>query len=108
MIERAIGEQLLARLRKAGDQLVGAIDAQPQVLVVGGADQAGDDDVVAFGNGAADELVFEARLAFEVENLLLAIAHVDQRFARVVLGDQLARLRRHAEAQHARPGFVHA
>ena len=64
--------------------------------------------VVVFGDGAADELHLEARLAFEVEDLLLAIAHVDQRLARVVLGDQLAGLRRDAEAEHARPGLVDA
>ena len=59
-------------------------------------------------HGAADEADLGPRLALEVENLLAPIAHVDHRLARVVLGDELAVLRRDAEAEHARPGVVDA
>ena len=101
-IERAIREQLLARLREPGDELVGIVDAQPDVLVVGRALQHDEQQVRIVLHGAADEAHLGARLALEVENLLRAIAHVDHRLARVVLGDQLAVLRRDPEAEHPR------
>jgi hypothetical protein len=61
--------------------------------------------VLVVAHGAADELHFPSRLAFEVENLLDAILHVHERIARVVLRDRLAFLRRHPEAEDARPGI---
>ena len=99
----AVLEQLVAGLGEAADQLLGVVDLEPQVLVVGGALQHDQLQLLVVGERAAQELHLEARLALEVEDLLAAIADVDQRVAAVVLGQQLARLRRHAEAEHPRP-----
>ena len=58
--------------------------------------------VLVVGDGAAQELHLEARLALEVEDPLALVAHVDQRLAHVVLRDDLAFLRRHAELEQPR------
>ena len=54
----------------------------------------------------ANERHLGARLAFDVQNLLAAVAHVDERLLRVVLLDLLARLQRNAEGERPRPRFV--
>ena len=51
-----------------------------------------------------DELHLGARLPLVVENLFLAVGDVDERVARVVLGDELSRAWRDAELEDARPG----
>ena len=104
--QAAIREQLFARLREAGDELVGVVDAEAHVLVVGRPLQRDQQQVGIVVHRAADELHLGPRLALEVENLLPPVAHVDHGLARVVLGDQLAVLRRDAEAEHARPGVA--
>ena len=54
------------------------------------------------GHRAADELDFEVRLAVEEEDLFLAVLHVDQHLAHVVLRDLLALLIRNAEPNRPR------
>ena len=103
--EAAVAEQLLARLRKSADQLVLVVDADAQVLVVGRPLQGHELQVLVIGHRAPDELHLEARLALEVQNLLFQVAHVDERLARIVLRDELARLRRHAESEQPRTGI---
>ena len=103
--QAAILEQLVARLREAADELLGVVDLEPQVLVVGGALQHHQLQLLVVGQRPAQELHLEARLALEVEDLLAPIAHVDEHVAGVVLGQQLAGLRRHAEGEDARPGL---
>ena len=73
-IKPAVREQLLARLRKAGGELVGVVDAEAQVLVVGGAlQERRRSRFLSSRDGAADEVDFEARLALEVQDLLAPI-----------------------------------
>ena len=67
-----------------------------QVLVLGRALQDDDLQVLVVLDRAADELHLEPRLAFEVEDLLAPVVHLDERVARVVLRDLLAVLRRHS------------
>ena len=100
--DRAIGEQLFARLREPADQFVRRRDVAPPVLVLGGALQDDDLHVLVVLDRAADELHLEPRLAFEVQDLFLPVAHLDERVARVVLGDLLAFLRRNLEAEEPR------
>ncbi len=88
--EAAVLEELVARLREAADQLLGVVDLEPQVLVVGRALQHDELQLLVVGDRAPQELHLEARLALEVENLLAPVAHVDEHVARVVLGQQLA------------------
>ncbi len=82
------------------------IDAEAQVLVVRGALQDDELEVRIGVHRAADETDLGARLALEVEDLLAPVADVDHRLAGVVLGHQLAVLRRDAEPEHPRPGLV--
>ena len=91
---------------KPPTQFVRRVDVEPQELVVGGPLQRDDLQVLVVGHGAADELHLEPRLAFEIQDLLARVADVDQRVARVVLRDDLARLRRDPELEHARPGLA--
>ena len=100
--QRAVLEQLVARLREAADQLFGAADVLPVVLVLGGAQQADDLQVLVVLHGAADELVLGPRLALDVERLLDAVHHLDERVAVVVLRDLLVALSRDLEAEDAR------
>ena len=100
--DRAIREQLFARLREAADQLVGAADVEPQVLVFGRPLQDDDLQVLVVLDGAADELHFEARLALEVEHLLAAVGDLDERVAHVVLRDLFVGLRRNLEPEQPR------
>ena len=58
------------------------------------------------GDRAADELHFEVRLAVEEQDLLLAVLHVEQHLAHVVLRDLLAVLRRNPETDRPRAGLV--
>ena len=75
-----------------------------QVLVVGGALQRDDLQVLVVVDRAVEELHLRTRLAFEVQDLLGPIVDVDERLALVVLRDELAGARRDAEAEHARAG----
>ncbi len=100
--ETAVLEELVAGLGEAAHEFLGVVDLEAQVLVVGGALQHDELQLLVVGEGAAQELHLEARLAFEVEDLLAPVAHVDEHVAGVVLGQQLARLRRHAEGEDAR------
>ena len=54
----------------------------------------------------ANEPHLVARLAFDVENLLAAVAHLHERLLHVVLLDLLAGLRRNAEGERARAGVA--
>ena len=84
--QAAVGEQLLARLRKAREQLLGIVDVeQPHVLVVRRALQRDDREVLVLVDRAPEELHLRPRLPFVVEHLLAAVGDVDERFARVVL-----------------------
>ena len=78
--------------------------SEAEVLVVGGALQRHDLQVLVVVDGAMEELQLRTRLAFEVQDLLGAIADVDERLALVVLRHQLAGPRRDAETEHARAG----
>ena len=101
--EAAIGEQLLARLREAGGELdAGRVDVEAQVLVLGGALQRDQLEVLVVLDRLPRELHLEARLPFVIEDALLAIADVDLHVALVVLRDDFARLRRHLQAEDAR------
>ena len=103
--QAAVLEQLVARLREAADQFVRIlrlVAEEPHVLVVGGALQRDDLEVLVVGHGAAQELHLEARLAFEVEDALARVADVHQRLAHVVLRDELAVLRRDLELEEPR------
>src|SRR5207244_1438840 len=104
--DAAIGEQLLARLREAVDELGRTADRLAEVLVVGRPAKENDLQVLVVDGRAADEGRLVPRMAFEVEDLLAPIADLDERVARVVLRHLLARLRRHAEPEHARPGVT--
>src|SRR3970282_190445 len=64
--QAAIREQLFARLREAAEQVLGIVHVDPEVLVVGGALERDDLEVQIVGDGAADELHLEPRLALEV------------------------------------------
>ena len=113
--QAAVLEQLFARLREPADELFGIlrlVAEQPHVFVVGRALQRDDLEVLVVRDRAAQELHLEARFALEVENLLADVAHVHERFAHVVLRDELAVLRRHLELEESRPrlgrGGAHA
>ena len=75
----AVLEQLLARRRESVLQLLGAVDAEPQVLVrrvdrgLGRALQQHDLQVVVLVGRLADELRLGPRLALEIQNLLAAV-----------------------------------
>src|SRR6185436_20516511 len=100
--ERAIPEQLFARLREATLELVGilrVVAEQPHELVVRGPLQRNHLEVLVVGDRAAQELHLPSRLALEIEDLFARVAHVDQRLAHVVLRDELARLRRDLELE---------
>src|SRR5205814_3667163 len=77
--DRAIGEQLLARLGEARHQLVGRGDAKPVVLVLGGPLEDDEVDVLVAFHRAVHELHLEPRLPFEIEDLLFAVADLDER-----------------------------
>ena len=74
---------------------------EPEELVLGRALERDQLQVRVVLDRAADELHLEARLAFEIEDRLLAIADVDVDVALVVLRDDFAGLRRDSEAEHA-------
>src|SRR4030095_12673311 len=102
--QTAVLEQLFARLREAADQffrILRLVSEESNVLVIRCALQGDDLEVLVVHDGAAQELHFEARLAFEIEDLLAGIADVHQRFAHVVLRDELAFLRRDLELEEA-------
>ena len=103
---RAVAEQLGARFREAGRQLVGAVDVQAEKLVLGGPLQRDELEVRVGFDGRANEAHLRARLALEIENLLTPVAHVDERLLRVVLRDLLAGLRRDAERERSGAGVV--
>ena len=93
-----------ARVRwKAAGQVVRPVHVEPHELVLGGALQDGDLQVLVLLDRAAQELDLEAGLALEVQNLVSSIVDRDQRLADVVLRHHLARLRRDAEREEARP-----
>jgi hypothetical protein len=110
--EAAVLEELLARLGEPARQLVRVVHVQAQELVLRRALQADHLQVLVVGHGAAEELQLEARLAFEVEDLLAAVHDLDGHVLLVVLAMGLAGLGRDAEAERAGPGLgrgeVHA
>ena len=102
----AIGEQLLAGLREPGGELdARRVDVEPQELVLGGALERDELEVLVVLDRLPRELHLEARLPFVIEDALLAVADVDLDVALVVLRDDLAGLRRDLQAEDARPGF---
>jgi hypothetical protein len=105
--QRPIRKQLLACLRKSALELLGVVDADAHELVVRGALQRHHLEVLVLGDRAADELHLEPRLSLEVENLLLAVPHLDQRLAHVVLRNDLVGLLLDAELEQPRAGVGH-
>ena len=94
-----------SRSSEAADQLFGVVvEEKPQILVVGSPLQRDHAEVLVVGDRAVDELHLGARLAFVVEDQLLAVRDVDERLAHVVLRDELTRLLRDAEAEQPRAG----
>src|SRR5690242_12008455 len=87
--DRAIAEELSARFGKAAGQLVRGIDVEPKELVPRRPLERDDLQIRIGGNRGADEAHLVARLAFDVEDFLTSVAHVDQRLLRVVLFDLL-------------------
>src|SRR5690606_16222954 len=83
--DRAIREQLLARGRKPAEQLARAVHVQTHELVRSHPLERDDLKIAVRCNGTSQELELPARLAFEVEDLLPRVAHVNQRFLLVVL-----------------------
>ncbi len=102
----SVGEQLLPRPREASCQLIGALHVQPHELVLRRPLQGHDPNVRIIRHRAADKLHLESRLAFEIEDLLPTIRHEDQRFALVVLRDDLVGLRGDAEPIRPRPSLL--
>ena len=98
----AVGKELLARLRESAEQVIGIVDAEAEVFVVGRPLQRHQPQVGVVLHGAADELQLEARLPFEIEDALGPVADVDQRLAHVVLRHHLAGTRRDLEAEDPR------
>jgi hypothetical protein len=71
--DRAVREQLLARLREAAEQLVLVADVAAPVLVLGGPQQDRDLQVLVVLDRPPDELHLDPGLAFEVEDLFTPI-----------------------------------
>ena len=80
--------------KPAGELDARRVDVEPQELVLGGALQRDQLEVLVVLDRLPRELHLEARLAFVIEDALLAIADVDLDVALVVLRDDLAGLRR--------------
>ena len=72
---------------------------EAEELVLGRALQRDELEIRVRPRRRANEPHLVARLAFDVENLLATVAHVDERLLRVVLLDLLARLQRNAERE---------
>ena len=70
--------------------MIGIVDAEAEVFVVGRPLQRHQPQVGVVLHGATDELQLEARLPFEIEDALGPVADVDQRLAHVVLRHHLA------------------
>jgi hypothetical protein len=100
----AILEQLLARLGESREELIGRLD-EPEILVLGRSHDRDELEVRIILDRLPRELQLEARLAFVIEDALAPIADVDLHVALVVLRDHFAGLRRHLQAEHARPGL---
>ena len=101
--QAAVPEEVGARRREAPGQLVRPLDAEAEELVLGRALQQRDVEVLVVRHPAQEKLHLPARLAFEVQDPLAAVLDDDQRLAEIVLGDHLARLRRHPEAEEPGP-----
>ena len=106
MISARYRNKLGARLRKSAEQLVGRVDVEAQKLVLGRALQRDELEVRVRLDRGANEAHLVARLALDVEDLLAAVAHVDERLLRVVLLHLLARLHGNAKGERARAGVV--
>src|SRR5699024_10823620 len=79
---------------------------EAQELVLGGALQCDDLNVRIRFDGGANEAHLVARLALDVENLLTAVANVDEHLLSVVLRDLLARLYGDSKGERPRSGVV--
>ena len=97
-----VGEQLCRAHRKSFAQLRRRVDALAVVLVRRGAHHARDAQRAIAFRGAPHELVFPARLAFDVKNIAPGRRHIDDARARVVDGVALAFERIEREAQLVR------
>ena len=102
--DRPVREELLSRLGKSADDLVGAFHIEAEVLVFRRALQDGDRQILVVSHGAANELGFESRFAFHVQDPLATVPHFHQRVARVVLRHLLAGLRLDAHFEQPRSG----
>ena len=92
---RAIREQLVARLRESVRRARrGLPTSSRRYLSSAVRCRMHDLQVLVVFDRAPDELRLESRLALEVQDLLAAVAHLDERFARVVLRDLFVGLQR--------------
>ena len=101
--EGAVLEQLGPRAGEAAHEVLGRFDPHPHELVLGGALQDGELQVLVVGDGAAQELDLPPRLALEVEDLLGGVLDHDEHVLLVVLRHHLVRLGGDAEAEEPRP-----
>ena len=102
----AIGEELLARLREPGRELVWIVDLEEAlVLVVGGPLQRHDREVLVVVDRAVQKRHLRPRLTFVVQDLLASIGNVDQGLAHVVLGHELTGTGRDSETEHPWTGI---
>ena len=102
--EGPVLEQLGPGAGEAADEVLGRLDPHAHELVLGGALQDGELQVLVVGDGAAQELHLPPRLALEVEDLLGGVLDDDEHVLLVVLRHHLVRLRGDAEAEEPRAG----
>src|SRR5690606_34347954 len=96
-------EQLLARGREATEQFCRTVDVDAHEPGLRRSLQDHELDVAVRLDGTSQESDLPPRFTLEVQDLLTAIAHVDQRFLLVVLEYALAGLRRHTEPEPTCP-----
>ena len=102
--EGPVPEQLGPGAGEAAHEVLGRLDPHPHELVLGGALQDRELEVLVVGDGAAQELHLPPRLALEVEDLLGGVLDHDQHVLLVVLRHHLVGLRGDAEAEEPRAG----
>ena len=88
--QSAIGEQFVGAFGKALRQLLRIVDADPVVLVLGGAYQGYHAQVLVFRHGAAQELQLESRFPLEVEDAPAIRGYVEDGFPFIVLRQHFA------------------
>ena len=102
--EGAVAVEVFAGGREAFDEFERVVEVAAEELVLGGALQEHDLQVLVGGHGAKHEGYLVARFALEVEDLLGAVADLHDRVQHVVLQDPFALLARDAEGEFAGAG----